>query len=246
MYKLLIAEDEPLERKALKIILEREFYNIDIVEDAKNGDDAVNNAKLYKPDIILMDIKMPEKTGIDAQREIIKFLPNVKTILITAYGDFNYAQKAIKFGVFDYLLKPVKPSDLKSSIEKSIKAIEKIQSTKTANFSNNNLPEDMLKTVLNYIHSNYNHQITLNDVAKFVHLNTQYFSRYFKNKTGTTFTQYITNIRIENAKKLLINTNMSISQIALQVGYSDPAYFSKVFVKCEQQSPYKYKQNHTK
>lgn len=96
MYKLMIVEDEPLERKALRIILKKEFYNIDIIEDSKNGEEAVLKAKVFKPDIILMDIKMPEKTGLDAQKEIIEFLPNVKTIIITAYEQFSYAQTAIK------------------------------------------------------------------------------------------------------------------------------------------------------
>lgn len=246
MYKLLIAEDEPLERRALRIILGREFQNIEIVEDAKNGTDAVKNAKLYKPDLILMDIKMPDKTGIEAQEEIIEFLPKVKTIIITAYGDFNYAQKAIKHGVVDYLLKPVKPSDLRSSIEKALSTMERFPSIKAEEFNTADSTDDLITKAINYVHANYNQPLTLKEAADLIHLNTQYFSRYFKRKTGSTFTQYITKIRIENAKKLLLNTDKPISQIALEVGYSDPTYFSKVFVKCETQSPYKYKQSMVK
>ncbi|MBV7273500.1 response regulator [Clostridium thailandense] len=244
MYKLMIVEDEPLERKALRIILQREFFNIDIKEDSKNGEEAVLNAKIYKPDIILMDIKMPEKTGLDAQKEIINFLPNTKTIIMTAYGEFDYAQTAIKYGVIDYLLKPVKPSDLKASVYKALKSIENIDSTKIANLKSKEISENVMKTALKYIHNNYAQDIKLNNVADFVHLNPQYLSRYFKQKMGVTFTQYVTNLRLENAKKLLVNTDKSITKIALEVGYTDVAYFSRVFFRNENKSPYKFKMSY--
>lgn len=241
MYKLMIAEDEPLERRALRIILEKNFFNIEIIDDAKNGIEAIKNARLNKPDIILMDIRMPEKTGLDAQKQIISFLPNVKTIILTAYGDFNYAQTAIKYNVIDYLLKPVRPSDLKNSINKALNLINKETSSKISKKSLSGTEENPIKAAIKYINDNYTQQLTLNLVANLVHLNPQYFSRYFKSKTGYTFTQYITKLRIDKAKKLLATSDKSITQISLEVGYIDPAYFSKVFYKSEKKSPCKYK-----
>ncbi|AZV56186.1 response regulator [Clostridium sp. AWRP] len=244
MYKLMIVDDEPLERRSLRILLQREFFNIDIKGDSKNGEEAILNAKINKPDIILMDIKMPEKTGLDAQKEIISFLPNTKTIIITAYGEFDYAQTAIKYGVIDYLLKPVRPSNLKASINKALKSIDNFDSRKIANLKSKEISESTIKTAIKYIDNNYTQDIKLNTVANFVHLNPQYLSRYFKQKMGVTFTQYITNLRLENAKKLLVNTDKSITQIAMEVGYTDIAYFSKVFFKNENKSPYKFKMSY--
>ncbi|KYH29507.1 MULTISPECIES: response regulator transcription factor [Clostridium] len=241
MYKLMIVEDEPLERKALRIILKKEFYNIDIIEDSKNGEEAVLKAKVFKPDIILMDIKMPEKTGLDAQKEIIEFLPNVKTIIITAYEQFSYAQTAIKYGVIDYLLKPIRPIDLKMVVNKALKSIEKVDSIKVKDLKSKDISENTIKAVLKYIDNNYSRDISLNTVANHVHLNSQYLSRYFKQKLGITFTQYVTNLKIEKAKKLLINTDKSITQVSMEVGFSDVSYFSKVFYKNENLSPYKFK-----
>lgn len=246
MYKLLIAEDEPLERKALRIILKRYFYNIDILKDCKNGCETVFNAKVYRPNIILMDIKMPKKNGLEAQKEIIDFLPNVKTIILTAYQKFDYAKEAIEYGVSNYILKPVRPDDLKSAVTKVIHSIEKLDSSSpiknNSNFCEN---EDTIKSILKYINNNFNNRINLTSTANFAHLNPQYLSRYFKQKTGTTFTKYITNLRIEKAKKLLTTTDKSITQVALEVGYLDVAYFSKVFLKSEKLSPYKFKmKNH--
>ncbi len=243
MYKLMITEDEPLERLALRKIVQKHFFNIMLLEDAKNGAEAVENARIFQPDIILMDIKMPELTGLEAQERIIKFLPNIKTIVLSAYGEFDYAQKAIKYGIIDYLLKPVRPNDLKKSIES---AIESLNRNSTPQLTRNNhdpmQKEILLNNVLDCIEQHYCTELTLNTVAEIVHLNPQYLSRYFKNKMGITFTEYVAKLRIEKAKKLFIDTNYPIYRIATELGFSDQAYFNRVFKKYENQSPQKYRQ----
>src|SRR5690348_13074547 len=97
MYTLMIIEDEPMEREALHRIISKEFKDqIRILDDAKNGIEAIKKAQQNKPDIILMDIRLPGKNGLEVQEEVISLLPNVQTIIQTAYSDFNYAQKALK------------------------------------------------------------------------------------------------------------------------------------------------------
>lgn len=243
MYKLMIVEDEPLERLALRKIILKLFYNITIVEDAKNGTEAVEKAKMLRPDIILMDIRMPETTGLEAQERIIKVLPNVRTIILTAYSEFDYAQKAIKYGVIDYLLKPVRPDDLKKSIDYAIESLTINTPVRAQNKNDDIMNKDILEKVLNYIEQYYCSELTLHTVAEFVHLNPQYLSRYFKNKMGVTFTEFVAKLRIEKAKQLFLKTNYPIHRIATELGFSDPAYFNKVFKKYEKQSPYKYKQS---
>ncbi|MCM3691895.1 response regulator transcription factor [Neobacillus niacini] len=244
MIKLLIVEDEPLERVALRKIIQRDFNNIEIIEDAKNGIEAIEKAKAHRPDVILMDIRMPETTGIEAQKKIIQFLPTVKTIIVTAYGDFSYAQEAIKYGVTDYLLKPAKPADIKKAIEKAISLNIKVVPTSTTPIFDSNSTQQLLMEAIGYIEKNYKSEIRLTEVAKMVHLNPQYFSRLFKKELGTTFTEYVTKIRIDKAKALLTETNLPIYRIAVELGFSDAAYFSKVFLKYEKESPHEYKKHH--
>lgn len=241
MYKIMIVEDEPLERKVLKMMLKKNVVNLEILTDAKNAIEAIDYAKLYKPNIILMDIRMPEGSGLDAQKRIIKFLPDVKTIIITAYSDFNYAQEAIKNGAIDYLLKPIKPNELKASINHAIEAIQRTESERLAGLKHEKAPVNSLEAALKYIENNYNQKLTLDSVAEYVHLHPQYFSKYFKKEIGFTFTDYVSKLRIEKAKRLLSNTDKTITQISLEIGYIDPAYFSKVFAKFENKSPYKYR-----
>jgi YesN/AraC family two-component response regulator len=243
MFKLLIAEDEPLERMALRKIVNREFYNIDVIEDAKNGSEAIEKTKTYRPDIILMDIRMPETNGIEAQKKIIQFHPNVKSIILTAYSDFNYAQEAIKYGVADYLLKPAKPEDIKRAINKVIELIQMNPSLNGHAHQENieKCDQPILQNAIRFIEKNFTKELKLKEIADLIHLNPQYFSRFFKKETGLTFTEYITKLRIGKAKRLLTDTDMPIYRVASEVGFSDAAYFSKVFLKYEHQSPFSYK-----
>jgi YesN/AraC family two-component response regulator len=241
MYKLLIVEDVPLERMALRNIIQRHYFTIDVLEDAKNGAEAIEKAKLFCPHIILMDIRMPEVSGLDAQKIITGILPNVKTIIVTAYSEFDYAQEAIKHGVIDYLLKPVRPEELIKSIDTAIAALHKGSSGIKTQYEDTSA-KDLLKGILRYIETHCCSELKLEAVANFAHLNPQYFSRFFKKKMGISFTNYVMKLRMEKAKRLLAETNYPIYRIAAELGFSDPSYFNKVFLKYEKQPPYKYKQ----
>lgn len=240
MYKLLIADDEAFERKTMRFILKKSFINLDIVEDAKTGAEAIMLSKEYKPHIIIMDIKMPEKNGLEAQKSILKFLPNVKTIILTAYDNFSFAQSAIKLGVVDYILKPVRPDELKESLNKTIHLL-KNEDTSLNAFTDLSYDSDSIHEAIKFINKNFNRNITLELVSEHVHLTPHYFSRYFKSNTGVNFIEYLSKLRIKEAKRLLVSTSKSISRISLEIGYVDSAYFSKVFMKYEGVSPHKYR-----
>ncbi|WP_017473253.1 response regulator [Amphibacillus jilinensis] len=126
MIKLLVVDDEEIERKSMLMILSKAFNNIDIKE-AKNGKVAVNLAKTYRPDLVLMDIKMPGISGLEAILEIKKDLPKVECIMVTAYDTFAYAKQAIKLGVKDYLLKPSKVNEIIEIVGQVIAQIENEQ-----------------------------------------------------------------------------------------------------------------------
>lgn len=124
MYKILIADDEQLERKALKQIIQQNMPLLEVVGDARNGDEALELAHEYSPDVVLLDIKMPGRTGLEAAREILCLNPETEIIIVTAFDYFEYAQEAIHMGACDYLLKPVHPNDLLTVLQKCVKNIE--------------------------------------------------------------------------------------------------------------------------
>lgn len=240
----MIIDDDPLERKALRIILKRKFLNLKIGKDAKNGTEAIQFIHQFKPDIILMDIELPGTNHLNLQREITKALPQSKIIINTSVEDFTYAQAALRSGVLNYLVKPTRPAQIERAVDKAIKAINQVSLLDSISSKRATSSKEAIHSILNYIHNNYNQPLTLSAIAEHAHLNPQYLSRYFKETVGMTFTMYVTHLRIEQSKKLLMHSNKSITQIALEVGYPDPAYFSKVFDKHVKCSPYKFKQTH--
>ena len=129
MIKLMIVEDELIERKSLCYLLEK-FYGdqIDIVHEATDGSEGFEKALELQPHIILMDIHMPVMDGLKAAEEIKRELKEVEIIILTAYGYFEYAQRAIPMGIVDYLVKPFSNGKFNIAMDK---AIEKVRERET-------------------------------------------------------------------------------------------------------------------
>ena len=125
MYKALIVEDETLELEALQAIISSRCPEIAEIQGCDNGDDVLELLETYSPDLILMDIHLGSVNGIELSELILKKLPDTRIIVITAFDQFSYAQKAIKFGLADYLLKPVSASGLLSALEKQIHYLDR-------------------------------------------------------------------------------------------------------------------------
>jgi len=112
MPSLLVADDTPIIRTTIAHVVERDLLDFSPVVQASNGAEAVELAQQTRPDIILMDIKMPGLDGLQASAAIRAALPRTKIIILTAYDEFPYVQRALKLGVVDYLLKPIRPAKL--------------------------------------------------------------------------------------------------------------------------------------
>lgn len=124
MYKIMVVEDEPLVVKAMTTLIDNKMENVEVVATADNGKSALEAFKKFHPDIILMDIQMPNMNGLEVSNRIKKIDPNISIIIITAYPEFSYAQKAIQINVDDYILKPARPDRIIESINKSINKLE--------------------------------------------------------------------------------------------------------------------------
>ncbi|ORC34711.1 hypothetical protein B4O97_12265 [Marispirochaeta aestuarii] len=107
MYTLLIADDERLEREALKYIIRRGTAEIGNIIEAVNGREAIEIAEKEKPDIAFLDIKMPGINGVEAARRLKELLPACKIVFLTAFDTFDYAREALRLGAEDFLVKPV-------------------------------------------------------------------------------------------------------------------------------------------
>lgn len=359
MYKILVVDDEPLERKAMRRVITEQVKELRLIGEAANGEEALKITAEEKPDIILMDIKMPKVDGLEATKKIINLYQEIKIIIITAYNEFNYAQQAIKYGAVDYLLKPVKPDKIVEVLRKLITEIEEerlynqllshcyndseesiqfhqeffdrekklyelvkqgdiqevenfidrslslIREKKDYSFvklkiriieflvslsrtinqeaeinichfyfeellseaaelntvlqfidwvkdklkevikkieaAYDEIDNDIIKRAINYIQNNFDQDLSLEEIAEVVHLNPSYLSHIFKEETGSGFSDYLTEIRLDKAQVLLKNSNQNITTIANQVGYKNANYFSQVFKKKFSLTPTEYR-----
>ncbi|WP_236896090.1 response regulator transcription factor [Clostridium beijerinckii] len=118
MWKLVIADDEPKIRRGIENILNWSEFGIEIVGQAEDGEIALEIIKENRPDIILLDINMPFLNGLNLLQKLQEIGNNGIVIIISGYDDFSYAQKALQFNVFDYILKPVSKKNIEEIIIK--------------------------------------------------------------------------------------------------------------------------------
>lgn len=127
-YRILLVDDEPIILRSLQAVIPWEQLNIDIVGTARNGEEALQLAKEWQPDIVLCDIRMPIIDGIMVMKEVMSNDPSVIFIILSGYGEFEYAREAIRQGAFDYLLKPIDHDELNSVIGEALKRLQTEQS----------------------------------------------------------------------------------------------------------------------
>jgi len=121
--RILVADDEPIERTALRVLVQRYVPGVTVVGEAGSGRQAVELAESLRPDVVLMDITMPGLSGLEALREIRERRLPVKCLMISAYDHFHYAQEALRLGAVDYLLKPVKQDQMVEVLERLAREI---------------------------------------------------------------------------------------------------------------------------
>ena len=127
MYTLLIADDEQLERQAVRFIVEQNCPEIRIIGETGDGLSAVRIAADEKPDIIMMDIRMPVMNGLEASLSIRAFMPDTAIIMLTAFDEFSYAKQALLLGAMEYLLKPARPDDIVRTLQATILRVGEIK-----------------------------------------------------------------------------------------------------------------------
>ena len=158
--------------------------------------------------------------------EVMKSVSDTKFIVITAFESFEYAQKSLRLGAKDIILKPIEFEQLTASINR-------VMGWK---FTSNNTVND----VIQYIHSNYDKKIELKAIAANLYLSPDYISKLFKTHMGTTINKYINKVRIDKAIELFDNGELSVKEVALMTGYDSLNNFYKNFKNATGKTPAMY------
>ena len=124
MYKVLLVDDEVLIREAISENTKWTELGFTLMGTCKNGKEAVEFIKKDPPDLLLTDIYMPHMDGIELTEYVYNHYPDIKVIIISGYDEFEYAQKAMRFQVLDYILKPVTARELSELLQKVKKKLD--------------------------------------------------------------------------------------------------------------------------
>ncbi len=237
--KVLLVDDEIMIREGFKRLFDWEAHDCEVVGEAADGMEALGKIDTLCPDIVIMDINIPIMNGLKVIELSRMKHPKTAFVIVSGYDDFSYCQQALRLQITDYILKPVNYEEfgvcidnLKISLyEQRVASVEEHQEQE----------ERAITGITRYLQEHLSEELSLSVLSDEFHLNPQYISQLFKNEIGVGFLAYLTNIRMEKAKKLLLSTDFSVSKIAEQVGYGDYRVFTKVFKKTEGITPTQYK-----
>ncbi|MEF9959885.1 MAG: response regulator [Niameybacter sp.] len=254
MYKVLIIDDEVFIREGMRKVIPWHDLGCELVDEAQNGEEGIEKMIQHEPHIIISDIRMPKKSGLEMIDEMKSINQDIQIIILTGFREFEYAQQAIRLGVLRFLLKPSKLEEIKEAIVSAVANLEQLpkrevllnptlKEVENEDKGREELdkPQYLVRQAIDYINEHYDQKLDLQTVAGELYVSTWHLCKVIKKQTGTNFVDLLNAARIEKAKRLLLESNMKIYEIAENVGYTDTAYFSKIFKKSTQVTPNEYR-----
>lgn len=239
--RVLLVDDEIIIREGFKRLFDWEAHDCEVAGEASDGMEALAQIDSLRPDIVIMDINIPIMNGLKViQLSRIKH-PDIAFVIVSGYDDFSYCREALRLQITDYILKPVNYEEFGTCINNlKISLFEKRVSSEK---QPEKQEERAITGITRYLQEHLSEEMSLAVLSEEFHLNSQYISQLFKNEIGVNFLSYLTNIRMEKAKKLLLSTSLSIVEVAEQSGYGDYRVFTKVFKKSEGVTPSHYRRD---
>lgn len=260
MYKVMIIDDEPIIVEGLSRSVPWEKYQCQVVATANDGIEGRELIEKYMPQIVFVDICMPEMDGLTMIAGLKSQFEDMEVSVLTGFREFDYAQRAIKLGVTRFLLKPSNMDEIEEAISAMIdnlkkknihsaalrdsecsqgiigavgKKIEDNREEQEGEVANheNVASSFIVKNALQYIEENYQEKLLLSEVAEKTYVSQWHLSKLLNKHTGQNFSEILNSVRIDKAKEMLKDPSMRIGDIAEKVGFLDMAHFSRVFKK---------------
>ena len=244
MIKAYIADDEVWVVLGLKKQLEKTGYPVEVVGTANNGLTAREEIVKLQPDVVFTDIRMPGVNGLDLLKEIGSLSSRSRVVIVSGYSDFEYARNAVSNHAYDYLVKPVRQENLDEILGKINAELNPDETDEARDNEMKKIWEanaGLIDRIIAEIRAHYTEDISLSEYALKYDMSLASLSSQLKEKLSMNYSDYLTSLRLQRAKTLLKEPNLSIQEIAEQSGYTDYFYFTKVFKKAEGISPSKYR-----
>jgi len=250
-HQVLLAEDNPDMRRYIRKHL-AEFRLIEAVD----GAEALDLAQQSMPDLILSDVMMPKMNGYDLCKQLKsdEETSHIPVILLTAKSDQSEKLEGLSLGADDYLSKPFDVAELKLRMNNLIASRETIRSFYKANglekvIKHPELPKRetiFLEKIQTYVLENIeNADLKVSDIAATVFMSERSLSRKVKMLTGDTPKKMLQTIRLEQAAQRLISSDLNITTLCYDIGFSDASHFARTFKSHYSMTPTEYRERHS-
>ena len=259
MYQVVIVDDEPLIRNGLAEYTPWSDYEMNPVFIASNAKDALQYISKHPVDVLITDIRMPNRTGLELIEDILNLNKMPQFILISGYNDFIFTKRAIQLKIVcDYILKPIDTEELRQALQAVYDNLKKAPPDAPANHGPDSELSSLTEFVkesasysplvlssIDFLYENYKKaDLTLNYTAEELGFSPNYLSVRFKEETGIGFNKYLLNMRLTKAKNLLSDVPFKIYEVAYMVGINDEKYFARVFKKETGLTPIEYRKKY--
>lgn len=239
---VLIVDDEAYMTEYIKSLVDWSSYGFDRVLTAGGGSLARDLLTRHNPELLVTDVRMPQITGIDLSALISESGYQTKVIIISGYSEFEYAKQAMRYGVMEYLVKPVLKDDFEEALKRVLQKY--FQSGMDVNSNKKEFlqdKKDVVAYVKHYINENIENDLSLESLGAIVHLHPSYLSKIFKEVSDINLSNYITDVKMQRAAELLGQGDMKVQDVMRQLGYQKSQHFSKLFKKKYGITPKEYR-----
>lgn len=239
--RVLIADDENYMLEYLKKLVDWSTYGFEQVLTAGGGSLARDLLEEYRPELFITDIRMPRISGLDLCALVEGKGYQTKIIIVSGYGEFEYAKQALRYGVSEYLVKPVLKKDMEETLERLLRnnLVQKEKKEESGEESGDR--KSLITYVKKYVYENFDKPLSLDILGEAVHLHPAYLSKIFKEETNINLSNYITDIRVQKAAELLEQTGLKVNEIMYLTGYRKSQHFTKLFKEKFGVTPMEYR-----
>ena len=195
----------------------------------------------FPADLLITDIRMPRISGLDLCALVEGKGYQTKIIIVSGYGEFEYAKQALRYGVSEYLVKPVLKKDMEETLERLLRnnLVQKEKKEESGEESGDR--KSLITYVKKYVYENFDKPLSLDILGEAVHLHPAYLSKIFKEETNINLSNYITDIRMQKAAELLEQTGLKVNEIMYLTGYRKSQHFTKLFKEKFGVTPMEYR-----
>ena len=255
--KIMIVEDESYVRKGIESIIRENLtisFRLTVCADSQ---DALASCEFSRPDLVITDIEMPGMDGLELISRMIAGNYCDRFIILSGHDNFAYARSALRYGVSDYLLKPVDREELINAIRKIFESRYLVKSKDSITASFREIPfftweldlskmPASLRLIVNYMRKNYMNDISLKTISEALFFHPSYISSLINKYTGHSFGYLLDYIRLRRSAELLLEEpDLPISEVSVLVGYSNERRLYAAFQKYLSMTPGDLRNNYS-